>query len=144
MVTSFGRWMIFIVSMLAIGLCDCAKGQNVKIKNTLPKVYNGRLVNMKKVSQKGVGTMVMTQGVYAIGFLKLVQCAKQNPDTNYTFYLDYFIPKGELEPRPVRYSYVPGLGFSMDDCRYYNFDVDILHNKIEMELFKHEKKNTKW
>ena len=74
--TSFGRWMIFIISMLAIGLCEHAKGQNVTVEDTGLKLYNGRLVNMKKVSQKGVGTMLMTQGAYSIGFSRLVQYAK--------------------------------------------------------------------
>ncbi|MBR6266322.1 MAG: hypothetical protein IKR66_07015 [Bacteroidales bacterium] len=139
--TSFGRWMIFIISMLAIGLCEHAKGQNVTVEDTGLKLYNGRLVNMKKVSQKGVGTMLMTQGAYSIGFSRLVQYAKQHPDTNYTFYLDYFIPENESEPRPVRYSYVPGLGFSIDDCGYYNFDVDILYCQMKLQQ---EKKNAKW
>lgn len=129
--TSFGRWMIFIVSMLAIGLCDYAKGQSITVKDT-KKMYNWHLVNMKKVSQEGVGRMLMPQGAYSDGFSELVEFAKQNPDTNHTVDLDILIPGHKLKTISVRLSYVPEKGFSMDDCRYYNFDVDILYCQTKL------------
>lgn len=129
--TSFGRWMIFIVSMLAIGLCDYAKGQNVTVEDTGLKLYNGRLVNMKKVSQKGVGTMRMPQGAYFGGFSELVERAKQNPDTNHTVDMDIFIGD-KMKAISVRLSYVPEKGFSVNDCEYCNFDVDILYCQTKL------------
>lgn len=129
--TSFGRWMIFIVSMLAIGLCDYAKGQSITIMNLDNAVMvNGQVIDVRVISQDGMLEPVVIDEDEYVALSMLVRHVCMNDGkTN-------FVHKSAAtgRERNIKCQYKEGKGFKVGNMiDYVNFDPDTLY--VSMRLF---------
>ena len=129
--TSFGRWMIFIISMLTIGLCDYAKGQSITIMNLDNAVIvNGQVIDVRVISQDGMlEPVVIDEDEYvALSILVRHVCMKDGK-TN-------FVHNSAAigRERNIKCQYEEGKGFRVGNMvDYVNFDPDTLY--VSMRLF---------
>lgn len=131
--TSFGRWMIFIISMLAIGLCDYAKGQNVKITITpLDNAFivNGQVIDARMISQEGMlEPVVIDEDEYAALSILVRHVCMNDGKTDFMY-------KSAVtgRERNIECQYEEGKGFKVGSMiDYVNFDPDTLN--VSMRLF---------
>lgn len=129
--TSFGRWMIFIISMLAIGLCEHAKGQSITIMNLDNAVIvNGQVIDVRVISQDGMmEPVVIDEDEYAALSILVRHVCMNDGKTN-------FVHKSAVtgRERNIECQYEEGKGFKVGNMvDYVNFDPDTLN--VSMRLF---------
>lgn len=129
--TSFGRWMIFIISMLAIGLCEHAKGQSITIMNLDNAVIvNGQVIDVRVISQDGMmEPVVIDEDEYAALSILVRHVCMNDGKTN-------FVHKSAVtgRERNIECQYEEGKGFKVGSMiDYVNFDPDTLN--VSMRLF---------
>ncbi len=129
--TSFGRWMIFAISMLAIGLCGHAKGQSITIMNLDNAVIvNGQVIDVRVISQEGMlEPVVIDEDEYMALSILVRHVCMNDGKTN-------FVHKSAAtgRERNIECQYKEGKGFKVGNMvDYVDFDPDTLN--VSMRLF---------
>ena len=133
--TSFGRWMIFIISMLAIGLCGHAKGQSITIMNLDNAVIvNGQVIDVRVISQDGMlEPVVIDEDEYMALSILVRHVCMNDGKTN-------FVHKSAAtgRERNIECQYKEGKGFKVGNMvDYVDFDPDTLN--VSMRLFAEQR-----